>query len=53
VPLKPIFEWQNIDQSGSSDYRKSRLALVLCKDTITQWETLVLSNEMVFISNNK
>ncbi|CAF4356143.1 unnamed protein product [Rotaria sp. Silwood2] len=33
---------------SSYDYSKSRLALVLQKDDVIQWDTMVLSNEMVF-----
>jgi hypothetical protein len=36
---------------SSSNYSKSRLALVLLKDNDIQWETLVLSDEMTFPSN--
>jgi len=47
---------ENIDASelsGSSDnYKKSRWALVLRKGDDIQWETLVLSNEMTYTSND-
>ncbi|CAF3564871.1 unnamed protein product [Rotaria sordida] len=32
----------------SHNYSKSRLALILQKDDVIQWDTLVLSNEMIF-----
>ena len=51
-----ICDLEDINKSelsgSSSNYSKSRLALVLRKDNNIQWETLVLSNEMIFTSNN-
>ncbi len=47
---------EDIDTSeifdSSCNDTKSRLALVLREDHTTRWETLVLSNELVFESNN-
>ena len=44
---------QENDEYLLTDCSKSRLALVLCKDRTIQWETLVLSNEMIFKGKNK
>jgi hypothetical protein len=56
VPPNLICKIEDINTSeifdSSCNYTKSRLALVLREDHTTQWETLVLSNEMVFESNN-
>ncbi|CAF2773324.1 unnamed protein product [Rotaria sp. Silwood2] len=48
----PRFKLEDTNESelldSSYDYSKSRLALVLQKDDVIQWDTMVLSNEMVF-----
>jgi hypothetical protein len=57
MSLNTICDLKDINESESFDlscnYSKSRLALVLREDNTIQWETLVLSNEMNFKSNNK
>ncbi|CAF3102587.1 unnamed protein product [Rotaria sp. Silwood2] len=57
APLDMLCQFTDINESkllhSSDDYRKSRLALVLQKDDVIQWETLVLSNELIFTSNKK
>ncbi|CAF4490180.1 unnamed protein product [Rotaria sp. Silwood1] len=55
VSLNILCQLENTYESelpdSSYDYNKSRLALVLQKDDVIQWETIVLSNEMVFKRN--
>ncbi|CAF4915849.1 unnamed protein product [Rotaria sp. Silwood1] len=55
TPLNILCEFATINESklshSSPDYMKSCLALVLQKDGVTQWKTLVLSNEISFTKN--
>ncbi|CAF3969026.1 unnamed protein product [Rotaria sordida] len=53
APLNILCEFADTDVNERNllHYRKSRLALVLQKNGVTQWETLVLSNEIFFTKN--
>ncbi|CAF0956651.1 unnamed protein product [Rotaria sordida] len=53
APLNILCEFADTDVNERNllHYRKSRLALVLQKDGVTQWKTLVLSNEIFFTNS--
>lgn len=53
APLQLFCRLQKIGSNISTDCSTSRLALALCKDGAIQWETLVLSNEMIFKSKDQ
>lgn len=46
-------DFQETNPSDIIAFERVCLALILTKDSIMQWETLVLSNEMCFTSNDE
>ncbi|CAF4034098.1 unnamed protein product, partial [Rotaria sordida] len=47
-PSKQKYGNTDVDERNVLHYRKSHLAVVLQKYGVTQWKTLVLSNEIFF-----